>query len=99
VVIDASWVAARHRERARAAARGAAAPVVELALEAPGALAAARIRERAARGGDPSDATPEIAARLAAAFEPWPEARRIDAARPPEAVLQEAAAIARDPGP
>lgn len=99
VVVDASWAAARHRERARAAAEAARAPVVEVLLEVPQAVAAARIRQRAARGGDPSDATPEIAARLAAAFEPWPEAHRLNAARAPEAVLEEAASAARSPGP
>ncbi|OWY59341.1 hypothetical protein B7486_75080, partial [cyanobacterium TDX16] len=41
-------------------------------------VTADRMRRRAARGGDPSDATPEVAAQLATAADPWPEAVALD---------------------
>ncbi|MFI5960063.1 AAA family ATPase [Cryptosporangium sp. NPDC051539] len=75
VVLDASWAAAATRERARSVAAAAGSLVVELRCSAPPGAVAARL---ARRTGDPSDATPEIAARLATEFEPWPEAIALD---------------------
>jgi len=75
VVLDASWADAGQRDAARVIASRAGATVVELRCVAPAAVAAARI---ANRSGDPSDATAEIAERLAAEFAPWPEAPGID---------------------
>lgn len=74
VVLDASWSTGDWRQRARAVAAASAAEVVELRCHAPAEVAAARMARRATRGGDPSDATPLIAARMAALADPWPEA-------------------------
>ncbi|GAA3394888.1 bifunctional aminoglycoside phosphotransferase/ATP-binding protein [Cryptosporangium minutisporangium] len=80
VVLDASWAGAVQRDAARVVASRAGATLVELHCVAPAAVAAERI---AHRSGDPSDATPEIAARLAAEFAPWPEASVVHTDRTP----------------
>jgi uncharacterized protein len=90
VVLDASWTAVRWREAAREVAEASAADLVELRCQAPPDVAAERIRARAAAGGDPSDATPAVAAAMAAREEPWPEATTIDAAAAPDEVLHTA---------
>ncbi len=77
VVLDASWSAAAWRARARAVGAAATAEVVELRCDAPAEVAAARMAHRAAKGHDPSDATPMIAAQMAAHADPWPEATTI----------------------
>ena len=78
VVLDASWTAADTRGRARTTAERSAATMTELRCEAPMDLAVARIEARAARGGALSDADARVAAALAAAADPWPEAVAID---------------------
>ncbi len=84
VVLDAGWVDAAARDAALVIASRAGATPVELRCVAPAQVAAERITGRT---GDPSDATPEIAARLAAGFAPWPAASEIDTtARPADAV-------------
>ena len=65
VVLDASWSDADARQRAREVAEATASDLVELRCEAPPDVAAARMRERARRGGDPSDADALVAARMA----------------------------------
>nr|MBO2501665.1 gluconate kinase [Thermoanaerobacterales bacterium] len=80
VVLDASWSDRAQRDLARAVAHRTHAEVVELRCEVDPAVAAERIRARAERGGDPSDATPEIAAAMAARADPWPEAVPISTA-------------------
>jgi predicted kinase len=77
VVLDASWTSAEWRTRARALADSSSADLVEIRCEAPADLAAQRLAKRARRGGDPSDATPEIAVAMASRSEPWPEATTI----------------------
>ncbi|WP_328615277.1 AAA family ATPase [Amycolatopsis sp. NBC_00355] len=71
VVLDASWSFARHRRLAADVAELATSPVVAVCCEVPEAVAAQRIETRRAAL---SDATPEIAHRLAADADPWPEA-------------------------
>ena len=83
--------AARRRGR-RHGRRGARLVEIECRLE-PGE-AAARITRRRAAGQGASDATPEIAARLAAGSDPWPEALALDTGPPPDLVLQEALRLA-----
>jgi uncharacterized protein len=77
VVLDASWSSAAWRARARAVGAAASTEVVELRCDAPVDVAAARMAHRAAKGRDPSDATPMIAAQMAAHADPWPEATTI----------------------
>ncbi|WP_043714593.1 AAA family ATPase, partial [Kutzneria sp. 744] len=81
VVLDASWRVAAHREMARVVAAGTSSRLVELVCRAPGVVADARIRTRAG-GPHLSDATPEIAAAMAEAFDPWPEADVVDTDSP-----------------
>lgn len=90
VVLDASWTSARWRERARAVAVESCADLVELRCDAPPVVAAERIAGRGASGRDPSDATPEIAAAMAAAATPWPEAATIDSEADPDRTLASA---------
>lgn len=78
VVLDASWSDQRWRLLARELADDTASDLVELRCEASPELTAERMRRRSAEGGDPSDATPEIAAAMAVEFHPWPTARAID---------------------
>ncbi|MFZ0046288.1 MAG: AAA family ATPase [Streptosporangiaceae bacterium] len=80
VIADASWLSARQRAAAAAVAGAASADLIELRCEASAALTARRLTDRrlASRRGDLSDADPEVAARLAAAADPWPSATVID---------------------
>jgi uncharacterized protein len=75
VVLDATWTFARHRQSAADAGGRAAADLVQLRCTAPQQLAASRV---AGRADSVSDATPAIAALLAAEQDPWPEAVVID---------------------
>lgn len=94
VVLDASWGAAPRRTAARELAARHGALAVEIRCSLPAAEAAARIARRKAAGEGASDATPLIAARLAAAFAPWPEAAELVTAAPPGLVEDEARRLA-----
>lgn len=94
VVLDASWSDAGRREAARTLAAGRAADLVEIRCDLPADAAARRILARRAAGEGPSDATPEIARRLAAAFAAWPEADVLDTTSDRDAVAVRAAALA-----
>jgi aminoglycoside phosphotransferase family enzyme/predicted kinase len=76
VVLDATWMREARRLEARRLAEATSSELVELRCEAPLGLAVERIRVRAG-GADPSDATPDVAASVAASFEPWSTARAI----------------------
>lgn len=90
VVLDATWLDGRHRERARAVARDAAAVITELACVAPPAATAERIRTRIATT---SQVTPEIAAAMARRDElTWSESKVLDTTKP----LAETVAAAKD---
>ena len=94
VILDASWSAARHREAARAVADATASDLVELCCVAPAAVAGERIRKRLAAGGDPSDATPAVAAAMAARFDPWPSSSAVDCGGALDVSLAQALAAA-----
>lgn len=94
VVLDATWSDGAHRDLARRVAAAASAEVVEVVCTAPEEVCRARIEHRAHVGIDPSEATPEIAAAMAARFDPWPEARDLDTDRAPAAVVAELCALA-----
>ena len=74
VVLDATWADEAERGRARDVAAETASELVELRCTVPRDQADDRIRQRAVAGDDPSEATPAVAAALAARFAPWPEA-------------------------
>ena len=90
VVLDASFASAAHRAGASTVAKATAAELVALQCQAPATLAAERLARR--RRDDPSDATPAIAAAMAASFAPWPEAAVIDTSADPDAAVDAAAA-------
>jgi predicted kinase len=85
VVLDASWAGRHFREEATRAAGAVAADLVELRCVAPLDVAAARMRSRAPT--DPSDATLEVATRMAEDTDPWPSATPIDTSGTPQAAL------------
>jgi len=93
VVLDASWTTACWRAQARAVAAATHADLLELQCRAPSVLAARRIRHRLATGHDASDATPDIADRLAATQDPWPEAVEVDTSAGPAEALVKALAV------
>lgn len=87
VVLDASFTSSAHRDAARALAHETSSAMVELRCVVSPEIAARRIAGRLAAGGDPSDATPEIARVLAASADPWPEASEVSTDAPPGEVL------------
>jgi aminoglycoside phosphotransferase family enzyme/predicted kinase len=82
VVVDGSFVHEHWRAEARHLATWTHADLTELRCVLPAALAARRIAARATSGADPSQATAEIAARMAAEYEPWPAAVEVDTCPP-----------------
>jgi hypothetical protein len=99
VVLDASWGDEQRRQHARALAAGAHADLIELRCEVAPDVAADRIGTRAAAGADPSDATPAIAAAMAATADPWPGAVTVPTGGPESVSLAEAlAAVGVDRG-
>ncbi|HSR22321.1 MAG TPA: AAA family ATPase, partial [Candidatus Eisenbacteria bacterium] len=95
VVLDASWRHDVWRALARQVAAETAGDLVELRCEAPADLAAARVAERRAAGGDLSDATAATAAAMAADFDPWPGSVAVDTTRDLEESLAAALDVAR----
>jgi len=88
VVLDATWARAPHRELARALASQHGATMIEIECVLDPGIAADRVEDRRERADDVSDATAEIARRLAAARDPWPSARRIDTREPPDTAVE-----------
>jgi predicted kinase len=91
VILDASWTSGALRESARAVAEETSSEIVELRCVLDPVLAGERIARRSSTESTVSDATPAVAANLALAADPWPEATDLDTRRSP----QEVAAIAR----
>lgn len=82
VILDASWSRSTWRRAVGSMAREHSAEVVALECVAPLDVARGRILSRQAAGGDLSDATAEVAAAMAASYDPWPEAVKVDTVRP-----------------
>jgi predicted kinase len=78
VVIDASWPTAASRDAARLAAGETSSDLVAIRCTADARTTAERATLRRAARSDASDADPDIAAALAARFEPWPGAVTLD---------------------
>ncbi|GAB2669015.1 AAA family ATPase [Saccharopolyspora gloriosae] len=95
VVLDASWSKADERARARDLVQLARCASVELRCTAPGYVTAGRIADRT---GDLSDATPDIAARMAAEFEEWPESLPVDTSGSPQEAIAAARRAFTEPG-
>lgn len=77
VILDATWGLEHLREYARSAAERTASLMVEIECSAPSDVLAERV---ASPRAGPSDATPEIARRLLAERDRWPDAAAIDTA-------------------
>jgi hypothetical protein len=81
VVLDATWSARSRRADARARAAELGSPAWLVQVDCAESVAWERVRSRALRGDDPSDAGPELVAASRARFEPlddWPSAERVD---------------------
>jgi uncharacterized protein len=78
VVLDESWTDRHHRGAAAAVAHDTSSELIELECTAPHDVSAERLRERARAAADVSDATPAVAAAMAATADPWPSAQQID---------------------
>lgn len=74
VIVDATWGRVDLRRQAEELAASADARLIEIECSLDPAIAADRMRVRARTGEDASEATPEIAARMASEFAPWPSA-------------------------
>ena len=93
VILDASWSDVRHRQSARQMAEATSSDLVEICCVAPPEVAERRIRDRLATGGDPSDATPAVAASMALRFDAWPGASAVDTTRAFDASVGQAVAL------
>ncbi|MBM7458092.1 AAA family ATPase [Rhodococcus coprophilus] len=82
VVLDATWLSEVQRVRAREVAVAAAAEVVEIECRADTAVLVDRIRARAERDDDPSDATPAVLAAQLDRRDEWPAAVVVDTTGP-----------------
>ncbi|MFI5589511.1 AAA family ATPase [Amycolatopsis sp. NPDC051758] len=92
VVLDASWNAARHRELAAETAERTSSPLAAVRCQVPEETAVQRITRRTSTL---SDATPDIAHRMAADADPWPEAHPLPTAgTPAESVARALAYLA-----
>jgi uncharacterized protein len=80
VVLDGSFGEARWRDAAARVAEETATTYHAFRCAAPSDVASRRLLGRAAAGVDPSDATPKVAAAMAAVTEPWPDAVEVDTA-------------------
>jgi predicted kinase len=87
VILDASWTRSCWRDAAAQLAASSGALLIPLRCHAPSPVAAGRLAARAARGGDPSDATERIAATMALTADEWHEANIVWTAGPEEASL------------
>jgi hypothetical protein len=87
VILDASWHSAAERERAAHLAASVHAELVQLSCRCPAAIADDRLRSRP-HGA--SDATPEVAHRMADLADPWPDAVVVDTSGPAERSIDRA---------
>ncbi|WP_432168754.1 AAA family ATPase [Streptomyces sp. bgisy031] len=92
VVLDATWHDAQQREAALRMAERTHADLVALHCHVPDDMTADRL---ATRGRGASDADRDVAAAMAAAESPWPEAVRIDTSGPLDAAVTQALSAIR----
>jgi aminoglycoside phosphotransferase family enzyme/predicted kinase len=74
VVLDATWSSIAHRAAAERVADETASRLLEIECRAPAPIAASRAANRSKLAMDDSEADALVAARLAAARDPWPNA-------------------------
>jgi predicted kinase len=90
VIADATWGESEMRALAQQTAAATASTLVALECTAPIEVAAARAQQRLERGGDRSEAGPEVARKLAADRSPWPGATGVDTTGDAEQALTHA---------
>ena len=90
VVLDAAWTDGDRRAMYHRVAEDTVSDLVELRCVLPRRVAAERIRERAERATDASDADAAIAVAMERFDDPWPTAIDIDTLAPAEEVVQRA---------
>ena len=95
VVLDASWTDASHRSAAAAVARETHSELVEVECTTRPEVAVERLGNRARAAADVSDATPEVAAAMAATSDPWPDAQVVDTTGPADHVAAQTEALIR----
>jgi uncharacterized protein len=96
VVLDASWTDRYQRAAAVAVAQDTSSGLIELECSAPHDVSAERLRQRASAAADVSDASPAVAAAMAATADPWPSARSVNTTAPPDETLSSSEAVVRD---
>lgn len=87
VVADASWHDPARREEARSLAAETVADIGEVRCVLPTDAIVERVGARAARGGDPSDATASLVRQLKASEKPWPSAVEVETSPAPDEVV------------
>jgi uncharacterized protein len=92
IIIDASFIAQVSRADAADVARRSISRFVALCCEAPTDVRVQRIRERPHDQANPSDATPEVSARMAEQSDRWSDATVIDTS----STFEKAIAVALD---
>jgi hypothetical protein len=97
VVLDASWLHARHRAWAAVIAETTSSDLLSLCCTLDSSVAGERMRRRAREGTDVSDADAHIAERMAARSDPWPEATHIGTADDVESVVRRALRMVGSP--
>jgi aminoglycoside phosphotransferase family enzyme/predicted kinase len=90
VIADATWGESEMRALAQQTAAATASTLVALECTAPIEVAAVRAQQRFERGGDRSEAGPEVARKLAADRSPWPGATGVDTTGDAEQALTHA---------
>jgi uncharacterized protein len=93
VVLDASWTRRCWREAAAELAANTGAVLVPLRCHTLSPIAASRLRTRAAEGGDPSDATEQIASAMALTADDWHDANIVNTTGPQQASVDAAQAV------
>jgi aminoglycoside phosphotransferase family enzyme/predicted kinase len=91
VILDASWADADHRVLAATEARASQSELLAIRCVCDDAIAGERIRQRLARGDDPSEATLAVRNGMATRFDPWPSALLVDTGLGSPATTLEAA--------
>lgn len=99
VIADATWASQATRRLADQVAEATRSRLVSLECRAPVVVTAERARLRADRGEDASEAGAEVARRLAAERDPWPEAAVIDTSGSRQAALESAHEVCTAPPP
>jgi aminoglycoside phosphotransferase family enzyme/predicted kinase len=97
VVADATWGDASFRAEAAQVAANTASRLLMIECRVAAETAAARAQQRFDAGTSPSRADAQIARRLAARFEPWPNATTIDTESASTALRTALAVVARQP--